>query len=55
MNHNTSLQEKIRIINYVDVMNLNQKVGIIYISISDSNPIDSKVISKMSKNYRNIY
>ena len=55
MNYNSNLNYKTEIVNLIENLNANDKVGIIMIGIEDKNPINTEILDRMSIRYKNVY
>lgn len=51
----SSLDDKLKIIEMIDRLDINQKVGRIFIKISPNNPINAEIMRTILNNYNNIY
>jgi len=52
---NSSLEYKIEVMNMINELNVNHKVGEISITLSNNNPINEEIIRMMISNYDNVY
>jgi len=53
--YNTTLEYKMEVMKMINELNVNQKVGIIWITLSNDNPINEEIIRMMTNRYNNVY
>ena len=51
----TTLEYKMEIMKMTNELNVNHKVGIIYIRLNYNNPISTEIIGIMTNNCNNVY
>ena len=53
--YNASLDQKIKLIDIIDEIQVNHKVGEVWIEINDENPFSVDFIESINKRYKNLY
>jgi len=53
--YDTSLEYKMEIMKMINEINVNHKVGMIWIKLNNYNPINDEIIRIMINNYDNVY
>jgi hypothetical protein len=51
----SSLEWKMEVIQLIDSLNANEKVGEIWIALTDDNPISNEIVEWMNQKWRNVY
>jgi len=52
---NTSLKSKLRMINMIDELNVNNRVGRIILKLINESPINTEILTIMTGRYSNVY
>jgi len=54
-NDNSSLESKMKMMNMINELNVNHKVGMIWIKLNNNNPINEEIIRMMVNSCNNVY
>ena len=51
----SSMEQKIELMNMIDEAGVNERVGEIYVALHNDNPIDSELIKRINRQWKNLY
>ena len=53
--NNSRLESKMKMMKMINQLNVNHKVGRIWITLRNNNPINEEIIRMINNNYNNVY